>query len=281
MNQTFNLNRWQMLVGGHWAENRKRYLLALLAMGGMLTAWYGFLLAIDKFGPLNLFIQYSAYHCGLYIIGCLYASTIFAELGDKARAIQYLSVPASHLEKLLCGILFGVVLFFLAYTLIFYMVDIPMVSMANRIIAREHQHWPGTMEPIGNVEVLNLWNNQWAPMPDKRFHLILLGYFAIQSTFLLGSVYFARWAFIKTIVALLVFWLSFILIMDKGLRGWLPEGWHVDSMLQWANNTSLEGPIQFVRLPATFERVMIFLIQYSIPPVLWIITYFRLKEKEV
>src|SRR5882757_4567826 len=217
MNQTFDFYRWRMLVGGHWAENRKRYLLALLAMGGMLAAWYGFLLAIDKFGPVNLFMQYTAYYCGLYIVGCLFASTIFAELGEKARAIQYLSVPASHLEKLLCGILFGVVLFFLAYTLIFYIVDIPMVSMANRIIAREHQHWPGTLEPIGNVEVLNLWNNKWAPVPDKRFHLILLGYFAIQSTFLLGSVYFARWAFIKTIVAVLVFWLIFILFMDKGL----------------------------------------------------------------
>ena len=281
MNQTFDFYRWRMLVGGHWAENRKRYLLALLAMGGMLAAWYGFLLAIDKFGPVNLFMQYTAYYCGLYIVGCLYASTIFAELGEKARAIQFLSIPASHLEKLLCGILFGVVLFFLAYTLIFYIVDIPMVSMANRIIAREHQHWPGTMEPIGSVEVLNLWSNQWAPVPDKRFHLILLGYFAIQSAFLLGSVYFARWAFIKTIVAVLVFWLIFILFMDKGLREWLPEGWHYDSMMQWANNTSQQGPNQFIRLPPSFQGIVIFLIQYSIAPALWVITYFRLKEKEV
>jgi len=281
MNQTFDFGRWWMLVAGHWAENRKRYLLALLAMGGMLAAWYGFLLAIDKFGPLNLFLQYTAYYCGLYIIGCLYASTIFAELGGKARAIQYLSIPASHLEKLLCGILFGVVLFFLAYTLIFYIVDIPMVSMANRIIAREHQHWPGTMEPIGQVEVLNLWNNQWAPIPDKQFHLILLGYFVVQSAFLLGSVYFIRWGFIKTIVAILVLWLAFILFMDKALRELVPEGWHYDSPVQWISNNIQQGPTQFIRLRPSLERILIFLIQYSIAPFLWLVTYFRLKEKEV
>ncbi|MDO6435377.1 hypothetical protein Q4E93_32475 [Flavitalea sp. BT771] len=280
MNQTFDFGRWWMLVGGHWAENRKRYLLALLAMGGLLMAWYGFLLAIDKFGPLNLFLQYTAYHCGLYVVGCLYASTIFAELGSKARAIQYLSIPASHLEKLMCGILFGVVLFFLAYTLVFYLVDIPMVSMANDIIAREHQHWPGTMSPIGKVEVLNLWNNQWAPMPDKQYHLILLGYFVVQSAFLLGSVYFKRWGFIKTIVTILLCWLVFILFMGKGLQEFLPEGWHYDTPLQWIN-FSTPGPPQFVRLPPSLERILIFLIQYSIAPMLWFITYFRLKEKEV
>src|SRR5882762_6613601 len=226
MNQTFEFNRWRMLVAGHWAENRKRYLLSVLAMGGLLAAWYSFLMVIDKFGPLNLFLQYSAYYCGLYFIGCLYASTIFAELSSKSRAIQYLSLPASHLEKLLCALFFGVVLFFLAFTLVYYLVDIPMVSMANRIIAREHQHWPGTMEPIRSSEVLNLWNNQWAPILDQKYHLVLLGYFAIQSAFLLGSVYFTRSPFIKTVVAVLLFWLLIVLFMTKVLGELMPEGWH-------------------------------------------------------
>jgi hypothetical protein len=281
MNQTFDLSRWLRLVGTHWTENRKRYLLALLAMGGLLIAWYSFLLSIDKFGPLNLFLQYSAYYCGLYIIGCFYASTIFSQLGNKSQAIQYLSIPASHLEKLLCGILFGVVLFFLAYTFVFYIVDIPMVSMANKIIAREHQYWPKTMVPIGSVEVLNLWNNQWAPIPDKRYHLIFLGYFAIQSAFLLGSVYFVRWSFIKTIVAILLFWLVLVLFMTKALTERMPEGWHYDTMLDWTNYSGQQLNLQLVRLPALLEKLLLFSAQYCVAPVFWAITYFRLKEKEV
>ncbi len=281
MNQTFVFSRWVMLVADHWAENRKRYLLALLAMGGLLAAWYGFLLTIDKFGPLNLFLQYSAYYFGLYFIGCFYASTIFSELGSKSRAIQYLSIPASHLEKLLCGILFGVVLFFLAYTAVFYLVDIPMVSLANRIIAREHQHWPGTFEPISSVQVLNLWNNPWAPIPDRKFHLFLLGYFAVQSAFLLGSVYFTRWSFIKTVLALLLFWLVFVLFTDKAVTEHLPDGWHAYDMLRWYDNSDNTAVFRMVRLPEATERLLILVIQYSFPPAFWVITYFRLKEKEV
>lgn len=281
MNQTFVFSRWMLLVAGHWAENRKRYLLALLAMGGLLAAWYGFLLTIDKFGPVNLFLQYTAYYCGLYFIGCFYASTIFSELGSKSRAIQYLSVPASHLEKLLCGILFGVVLFFLAYTAVFYIVDIPMVSLANRIIARQHQHWPGTFEPIDTVQVLNLWNNPWAPIPDRKFHLFFLGYFSVQSAFLLGSVYFTRWSFIKTVIGLLLFWLVFVLFTDKVINEHLPAGWHAYDMLRWFDNPDSSAIFRMVQLPDAVERLLIFLVQYSMPPAFWVITYFRLKEKEV
>jgi len=281
MNQTFSFPRWQMLVGSHWAEHRKRYLLALLAVAGLQIGWYSFLLLIDHFGPINLFIQYATYYCGLFLVGCFYASTIFSELGSKSRAIQYLSIPASHLEKLLCGILFGVVLFFIAFTIVFYIVDIPMVSLANRVIVNEHQHWPNTVLPIGSVGVLNFWDTQWAPIIDRKYHLFLVAYFAIQSSFLLGSVYFARWSFIKTVVSLLVFWVIFVLYAQKGIAEHLPDGWHPQDLMRWTNNTDNRMPASMVTLPDTMERILVFLMQYSIPPIFWIITYFRLKEKEV
>jgi len=281
MNQTFSFPRWQMLVASHWAEHRKRYLLALMAVGGLLAGWYSFLLLIDHFGPLNLFIQYATYYCGLFLVGCFHASTVFSELGSKSRAIQYLSIPASHLEKLLCGILFGVVFFFIAFTIVFYIVDIPMVSLANRIIAGEKQHWPNTFQSIGIVGVLDIWNNQWAPILDRKYHFFLFAYFAIQSAFLLGSVYFASWSFIKTVVALLLFWVIFILYVQKGIAEHLPNGWHPHDLVRWANNSDNMLPASMVALPNPMERILIFLMQYSIPPIFWIITYFRLKEKEV
>jgi len=270
-----------MLVASHWAEHRKRYLLSLLAVGGLMAVWYGFLVLIDHFGPINLFIQYATYYCGLFLVGCFYASTIFSELGSKSRAIQYLSLPASHLEKLLCGILFGVVFFFIAFTIVFYMVDIPMVSLANRIIASEKQHWPNSFLPIGSVGVLNIWNNGWAPIIDRKYHFFLFAYFAIQSAFLLGSVYFARWSFIKTVVSLVAFWVIFILYVQKGIAEHLPDGWHGHDLVRWSNNTENGALASLVVLPGIMERIFIFLMQYSIPPIFWIITYFRLKEKEV
>ncbi|HEX9513554.1 MAG TPA: hypothetical protein VF939_23850 [Puia sp.] len=281
MNQTFDFNRWRMLVTLHWVENRKRYLLAMLAMGGLMTGWYSFVLVVYKYGALNPFIQYATYYCGLFFVGCLYASTIFSELGGKAQSIRYLSIPASHFEKLLCGILFGVVLFFIVYTLIFYIVDIPLVNVGNQLILKDHQVWTGTTIPIGKVEVFSLWNNRWAPILDQQYHMLLLGYFAIQSAFLLGSVYFTRYSFIKTIVGLLLFWLVFVIFAVKGVEDHLPSGWRTYNFIQWNNGANNIAQLELVRLPRWIESSLFTLIQYSIPFIFWFITYIRLKEKEV
>ncbi|HWK07774.1 MAG TPA: hypothetical protein VNS58_29280 [Puia sp.] len=281
MNQTFDFSRWWMLVTMHWVENRKRYLLAMLAMGGLMAGWYSFILVVYKDGAMNPFVQYATYYCGLYFVGCLYASTIFAELGGKAQGIRYLSIPASHLEKLLCGILYGVVLFFIVYTLIYYIVDIPLVNVGNQGILKEHQVWAGTTIPIGKIEVFSLWNNEWAPILDKQYHMLLLGYFTIQSAFLLGSVYFTRYSFIKTIVGILLFWLAFVIFAVKGIEEHLPQGWRTYNFIQWNNTANNAAQLQLVRLPLWMESSLFFLIQYSIPFIFWFIAYIRLKEKEV
>ena len=36
-----------------------------------------------------------------------------------------------------------------------------------------------------------------------------------------------------------------------------------------------------VQLPEWISTILLFLIKYSLAPLLWVVTYFRLKEKEV
>ena len=73
------------------------------------------------------------YFFGLAIMGCFFGSMLFNELSSGPKAMNYLSFPASHFEKLVCGLLYGVVFFFIAYTVIFYIVDFAMVKFANSI----------------------------------------------------------------------------------------------------------------------------------------------------
>ena len=282
MNQVFSPVRLGMLIDLHWKENRRMYLLSLLAIGGVIAAWYGLLLAMDKYAPLNPMIQYLTYYIGLYLAGCLYASTIFATLGNKAKGILYLSLPASHLEKLGCGILFGVIFFFLAYTALFYLIDIPLVHAANGIIARDHQVWPNNGKPIGSQEVFNLLaENNWAPVPDRTTHLFLAFYFAAQSAFLLGSVYFTRYPFIKTIIALIILWVIAVLFMEKGVAAHLPDGWRPYDFLEWTRPDEYGSQMKWVKLPYGTERMLELFFECIFPPAFWCITYFRLKEKEV
>jgi hypothetical protein len=278
MNEVFSIKRWGMLVVLHWAGNRKRYLLAIPAILGLLLVWFSFILIMDRYDPMAGFMQWMSYYTGLYFVGCLYGSTIFAELSDKAQGIAYLSVPASSLEKVLCGLLFSVAAFFIVYTLLFYLVDIPVVYLSNRLIVQEHRVWPGGYAIDPSV-VFNVFRGADEMEPDRQSHFLLLAFFAIQSAFILGSVYFSRYAFIKTAVAVLVFILFFMVVQKNIIETTLPEGWY-RNQFAWEKNRGT-SEMQTVRLPAFLSAVLGFVLLYAPPLVFWVATYFRLKEKEV
>ena len=130
MNSVFDFNRWLLYIGKHWNENKKKYLMSLGAIGGLLVLWFSFLLSINVKLPITGEIQAVTFYVGLFLTGCLYASLILVRLSDGPKAIQYLLVPASALEKLLSAILYGVILFFVSYTIIFYTVDFIMVKLS-------------------------------------------------------------------------------------------------------------------------------------------------------
>jgi hypothetical protein len=282
MNQVFSFTRWWMLVTRHWMENRKRYMLALLAIAGLMVAWYGFVMMMNGDRTLALIFQFMAYYVGLYFVGCLYASTMFGELSSKPQGVSYLTVPASQLEKLCCVLFFGVVLFFIAYTLIFYIVDIPMVQLSRRLIAQRHLGWDELTSPEHSVYVYNIFTGIGGPIPDRDWHLFLVSYFSIQSAFILGSVYFTRYAFLKTIVAILLFMLVAVCFITKVIRDHLPAGWRFGgNMLEWIQLDAMGAQEKLVRLPNSISLFLIWLTICGIPLLFWVITYVRLKEKEV
>jgi hypothetical protein len=279
INQQFAYSRWSKLVALHWADNRKRYLLAVPAMFGLLLVWDSFLLVMDRFNPLDDGMQAITYYTGLIAVGCLYASTIFSAFGSKAQGIAWLSVPASTLEKLLCGLLFAVVLFFLVYTIVFFLVDIPMVELCNRLIEREHRMW-SVGSPIQPDPIYNVLNGLPNTELDNQYHLFLLSYFAMQAAFVLWSVYFDRYAFIKTTVAVLIFILFFMCMESRVIEPMLPDGFHRAQITDWMKGQDTLG-IKVIRLSPVISTPLGYLLIYGTPFVFWIATYFRLKEKEV
>jgi hypothetical protein len=280
INQTFSFSRWANLVLKHWMENKKRYLLTLIAMAGLLTAWYSFVLVMDKLDPLDIFFQFSAYYVGLYFTGCLYASTLFSELSGKKEGIGYLALPASQLEKLLCVLFYGVFLFFIAFTLMFYLVNIPIVQLSNRLLEQYPRFWPNSTQRVAAFPIYNVFSAADGPLPEKNYHLFLAGFFAIQSAFILGSVYFTRYAFIKTTVALVLYILFFVAFLAGVISHMLPRGWEAE-MLRW-HKAEFPGPFRAViRLPSLLEICLVRGSQCCFPFIFWIITYFRLREKEV
>lgn len=277
MNSVFDLNRWLLYTGKHWNENKRKYLLSLGAMAGLLILWFSFLNLVNPENPVNYNIQLITYYVGIVLTGCLYASVMFNDLSDAPKAIQFLLIPASHLEKLLTALLFGVVLFFICYTLIFYCVDIPMVKLWNEILR------PRALEAHVNVYPEQDVVNVFLPKDfagGKEFLYFILGYFAIQSIFLLGSVYFVRFQFVKTLISGLIVFLVLVFYFHKIIESFMPHGNFFEPFTVYRIYDTGKGDLM-VELPGWLSSILLFLMKYALPPSLWVVIYFRLKEKEV
>src|SRR5215471_9470578 len=120
MNQFFDTLRWVLLLRKHWGENRKTLILSAIAIAGLLLIWYLLYLLMNGSRPIDEFTQTATYFFGLSTGGCLYASLLFSDLATRPKGINFLMVPASSFEKLLCALVYGVILFFVTYTILFY-----------------------------------------------------------------------------------------------------------------------------------------------------------------
>ncbi|WP_315817529.1 hypothetical protein [Paraflavitalea speifideaquila] len=183
MNQVFDLQRWGLLVRKHWADNRNKYLLSLGAIAALLLLWYGFLMLVDGRSVMQKEGQIITYYVGLFITGSLFASLLYGDLANKPKAINFLTVPASQLEKVLVMVLYCVLIFFVCYTIIFYAVDYIMLKVNNAIqLAKwEEQHEVGSVfvpEKVANVFARFSKNDYENPF--NTLTLILLIFFAVQ-----------------------------------------------------------------------------------------------------
>ncbi len=279
-NAQFSFSRFRQLVALHWTGNKRLYLLALPAIAGLLAAWFSFLLVMDRYSPLDDGIQALTYYWGLMLIGCLYSSTIFAEFGSKAQGIAWLGLPASALEKQLCGTLFSAILCFVGYSLVFYVVDIPMVKIGNELIMAQHRIWPGGYPVLPNP-VWNLTTGLPGDNPDHSFHIVFIWYVMLQAVFALGSVYFSRYAFVKTVIAVVLFLLGFLVLEKLCMTTIVAHGW---SRYNFANDWIIDANtlhIRSVRLPLWIIAPLAILLVIGIPTVFWVATYLRIKEKQV
>lgn len=273
MSQFFSFHRFALLVRKHWTDNKKRYGLSVLAFIGLLIAWFVFAMLTELDRPMDSEVQQVTFFFSLFAVGTFYASQYFRELGSKAKGSNFLLVPASAFEKLLCSLLYTVLLFFVVFTVVFYLVDSLMVTLLNAL--------PRTNGPTGRQAVVNVFNIILLRFNNDSTINFLLFFFAVQSAFLLGSVYFEKYGFIKTIISgfvafFIIFCFLFFFTEQLLPPGDYPRGFltsyrvHVDG---------INDPL--VQIPRWIGEVFRFLAMYAITPFLWVVTYCRLKEKQV
>ena len=267
MTSTFSFSRLGKLITKQLFENSRLYIFSVLALFGLLALIFAFWIGAD--GPTYAEeATYVIFIFGLFIAGSIFASMAFNMLGSKDKGIYWLSVPATHLEKLICTIFYSIILFTIVYCLCFYIVKSISIAFLQNYI-KTH---PG---------------NSYSPMKDfehgfgAAIKYFIYAYFAIQSLYLLGSVYFSRYSFVVTTVvgALLVFAFGFYISsihdnMFTGIRGW-------DMISIRKADDSVDNGYFLYSVSPTVAKIFKYTVQFAWAPLFWVVTWFRLREKQI
>jgi hypothetical protein len=254
MNTTFNFNRLGLLLKRYFIENKTTE----------MTYW-GILILV-----FTLIHNAETARTIIYIMGFIFAAKQFKIFAYTPGGMHYLLIPATHLEKLVCNILLTTVYFFTMITISYSIGNIIGTYLYNIVLSISN---PVSWEFFGSTDVHSVGNNIDL-LQGNVFLNMIVKFLVIQSIFMLGSVYFKRNAIGKTLLTLFAFTI-FIGIIEvfflKGIFGEMSFARNMHSFSFNADNSDLQESF----------RYGLNIFNYLLIPFLWIVTYFRLKEKQV
>ena len=264
MSDIFNLSRFGKLVQKQLFENSRLYMFSILALLGLMSIIFGFWLWVGG----TSYSEESTYvimFVGLFISGGIFASMSFNMIGAKDKGIYWLSVPATHFEKLLCTILFHTVFFTIVYLLCFFLVKGIAVSLLQQYIS-SHPNLVYRKIPASNGDFFEI------------MRYVAYTFLAVQALYLLGSIYFPKYSFIITTVigCLCIFGFVFYVVqMQKAMGG----NWEITSLK--INEGPGTNTYKEYTLSETTQLILKRVVQFIWVPVFWTAAWFRLREKQI
>ncbi|HVI48048.1 MAG TPA: hypothetical protein VM802_24485 [Chitinophaga sp.] len=264
-NNIFDPQRFGFYLRKHLSESIRFYLLSTLA----ITALLAFVPATmqikgNEGGSLNQLVPF--YYIGLFVVGLMFTARSFSELGHKEKGVDFLMLPASQFEKYLTALLITSVGFLAVYHVCaytaFWLVDTLRYSLHGTHIIKD-----------------------WSFFSTKDGHIYLYYAFIFQhAMFLLGATFFHKYGYIKTTLAIPVVFILLALInvlfanILFGSHLW-NHGAAVPFVLVNVNNQLQGGTVYLI--PESMQHVYIFAAKYLLAPIIWVLAYFRLKDKEI
>jgi len=250
-NASLSLNRISLLIQRQLVINLKNLAVAF-------SACLGILLIINFITIFNI----DQVHAGalislsfvmIFIGGYIFTSIGFNELHSPDKAYQFLTLPATTLEKLI-SVWFLTSIAYLAVSAIMVGVLIVLCNLFAIFIG---------------ADTLSI--NALMHLPIAK---IMWVYFVTHSIFLLGSCYFRKNNFLKTILALFV--LGFIIAIYSGINGYIFFGPDFNNF----SGDQMNGPMTDF-MTAQFPSIIKSIFNYLLAPFFYVVSFFVLKERQV
>ncbi len=248
----FSLQRFALLIKRYAMFNIKSWLIGFGALAGVLIV-ISALQIIFSGGTYNISPLVNLGQVIIFTGGFLITSMSYNEIHTPARSQFYLTLPATAGEKLFSHWIITSVGFVL----------IANVLLSAVLFLTSSISYMSLSIP---VEVFN-------PFTQQNLTLMSI-YVVLHSIFFLGALYFRKNNFLKTILSLFVIQLVFnifIFLMIYLVIG--KEGFQQDMSMMEVNLGKFATE--------TFPMLMKILFYGILAPFCLLVSYFRLKEREV
>ncbi len=244
--KTFSFKRIALLMKKSLYERKSNLIRGFAVLFGLFAIIYIISQRAHAFPTLVLKVLFFS---GLYIMGILVAGLAFPNLRTKEKTISYLSLPASHFEKFLAEFLLTTICFVVAYVALFYLFNILVV-------------WGSQLYDI-NAELLNIDN--LLKNSDKKISEIIFTFFIFQIIFFIGAITFKKAPPMKTAF--------FLFIAGAALSVYLGV------LAKILIGSNVIGPNNFFE-DYTWAKIGKYGFYYALTPILWIVAFLKIKEKE-
>lgn len=191
----------------------------------------------------------------LFILGSVCASMMFSGLGSKEKRIYSIVFPADQLEKYAVRFVIYVLIFPVLYMAAFYVGELVRMGLLTYLVESTDSLFIMPMNYIFTIlrtGELNTGNI-----------ISIVGFFAVQSAFALGSILFPKGPFVKTFVIVAIICILFFLVVSGTAIMLTPENFRANP------------------LSTRQTEIMIMSIFSAIVLFNYIMAYYRFKEMEV
>ncbi len=247
----FNIKRTFQIIYRQLIMSIKPWTIGIAAAGGFLLGVF-VLQVIASGGYFNLGLFTSLGFVILFVGGYIFTSNIFNELQSPVKSQYYLTLPARTEEKLIAGWLMSSVFFAIVSLVLIFLISFIISGVLNLLFE-------------GSLQLFN-------PLSERAMTITGV-YLVTQTIFLLGSVYFRKFNFLKTLLSVFVVYIIlFIWIMIMVFAIIKPQ----DMVFIGPADIELS-----LASPETISTIMSVLFWYVIGPFFLIVSYLRLKERQV
>ena len=252
-NKYFDIYRIANLMRRSAVLNTRMVLIAFAAVGGLLLIVF----LSDTFsrGYINYTPLMNLFYVILFAGGFIFTSQSFNELQKPEKGYHYLTLPASHFEKLFTKWLFSTIIYLAAAYIALYMIALIGAGLSVALFKAEFKF----------LALLN-----YEPFRMAGIYMVL------QPIFLLGAAYFRRHSFIKTLLTLII--IAIIIGIFTTIVSYLMFGSYG---LETSSFTDSNIPGPHIVFTETIPQISNILFWYVMGPFFLVVSYFRLTETQV